>query len=305
MSRNRIYGAVLALVLCLAAIPAFAGSAIIGSVAGTMGATVGGQPLVPNSVVFSGDSLKVTDGATVIALNHGGRLVFGRETEASLLRDDSGVTVLLGQGNVSLYQADLNSSVRVKIGDISVSPVKGFKTLGEVAMVGNGIVITAKEGSLRVEGKGTPVELAKGKSIVINKTPAGAPQAGAMQKLAGGNTALEAGALGAGVVAAILAGIALKRAGDAKDNAAAATAAANSATSAANAATSEATAADSDAVAAGAAAAAAQSTANAAGCAANVNYETQVNGYVAGVPTVVSPYTPPTGMTCPTFIPAM
>src|SRR2546429_3382506 len=75
------------LLLGFASIPAFAGSAVVGSVAGSMNATLGGQPLLPNSAIFSGDSLKVKDGATVIALASGSRLVFGRETEARFLRE--------------------------------------------------------------------------------------------------------------------------------------------------------------------------------------------------------------------------
>ncbi|HEV2178664.1 MAG TPA: hypothetical protein VGW33_15865, partial [Terriglobia bacterium] len=46
---------------------AFAGSAVIGSVAGSLNATVGGQALNPNTVIFSGDSLQVKEGAAVVA----------------------------------------------------------------------------------------------------------------------------------------------------------------------------------------------------------------------------------------------
>ncbi|HEY6293431.1 MAG TPA: hypothetical protein VI455_17910, partial [Terriglobia bacterium] len=49
----------------LAAAPVYAGSAVIGSVAGSLNATVGGQALLPNTVIFSGDSLQVKDGAAV------------------------------------------------------------------------------------------------------------------------------------------------------------------------------------------------------------------------------------------------
>src|SRR2546429_1445909 len=214
------------LLLGFASIPAFAGSAVVGSVAGSMNATLGGQPLLPNSVIFSGDSLKVRDGATVIALASGSRLVFGRETEARFLREGNGVTVLLGEGSVSVYHPEGSAEVRVKANNVSIAPAPGFKTLGEVAMLNGAIVVTSKEGSLRVEGNGSPVEVATGKTITIGSRTARAPrpQGGGQGLGGGGSTALEAGALAAGAAAAILAGNGISRAHDAPDAAEAANA---------------------------------------------------------------------------------
>jgi hypothetical protein len=42
----------------MAAAPVYAGSAVVGSVAGSLNATVGGQVLAPNTVIFSGDRLR-------------------------------------------------------------------------------------------------------------------------------------------------------------------------------------------------------------------------------------------------------
>jgi hypothetical protein len=287
MTKKATFSALLVILLVLAAMPAFGGSAVIGSVAGTMSATVGGQPALANSVVFSGDSLRVKDGATVVAINNGGRLVFGHNSEASFLRDDKEVTVLLSQGNVSMYHPDSSGAVRVKVDNLSISPATGFKTLGEVASLNGAVVVTSKMGVLRVNGNGAPVDVKPGQSITIQSKTARAPQAGTMQKLEGGNTALEAAGLAAGIVAAILAGLALSRAGDARD-------AANAATSAANAATSAANQADADAKAATAAAQAAQLEAMNVGCALNAFSDELYGG--AGI--VPSPYVPPSGSTC-------
>jgi len=279
--------------LGLASMSAFAGSAAIGSVAGSINSTVSGQPLLPNSTIFSGDTLKVKDGATVVAMSSGSRLVFGRETEASFLRDGSDVTVLLGQGNISVFDPDSTAGLRVKVNELTVVPGKGFKTLGEVATLGDAVVVTVKEGALKVEGNGAPVDVTKGQTITIQPKNARAPQSGGAQKMSGGggNTALEAGALGAGVVAAILAGIALKRAGDAKTEATTAATNAAAATSAANAADADAKAATAAANAATTAANNANATANSVGCALN-----NFNGNTFGVP---SPYDPtPNGFTC-------
>jgi len=263
------------LVLLLAvvtAVPAFAGSAVIGSVAGSMNATVGGQALVPNAVLFSGDSLQVKDGVAVVAIGKASRMVFGRDTVASFLKGENEVTVLLGQGNISIYHADDHDALRLKVGEISVSPAAGFKTLGEVAMLNGSVIITAKEGSLVVENNGQTINVAKGKSIAITPKTARAPQGGGGPHVSSG-TALPVVALAAAGASAVIAGVSLSRANGAKD--------------AANTANSAAAAADSAAAAAAAAASAAAATANSVGCALNIlNYPGP------------SPYTPPSGYTC-------
>jgi hypothetical protein len=281
----------LLLLLGISCASAFAGSTVIGSVAGAMNATVSGQPLIPNSVVFSGDNLNVADGATVIALGDGSRLMFGRDTKASFLRDGDQVTVQLEQGSVSVYHTGANSGLRVKVNDVSIEPVAGFTTMGQVAAVNGGIAVSSQQGLLRVQGPNSSVTVAQGKTITIRAKSAGAPQAaGGSQKFAGGggSTVLEGAALGAGVVAAILAGIGLSRAKDAKEQATAAN-------SNAAAAASAATAAGSNAVAA---ANSATNAANLAGCAVN-NLNVQF-----GFPAVPSPYKAPSGLACPAFTPA-
>jgi hypothetical protein len=266
------------LLVGIAWVPVFAGSAVIGSVAGSINATVGGQTLMPNTAIFSGDSLQVKEGVAVVAVGNGSRMVFGRETSASFLRDASEVTVLLSEGNVSVFHPNDGLALRVKAGDISVVPAKGFKTLGEVAMLNGSVIVTAKEGMLRVEGNGPAVEVAKGKTITL-AAKVRAPQGAAAKVPAhiSTNTALQVAGLGAGVTSTVLSGVSISRANDAKSAAASAATTASNAVTAANDAT--------------AAAEAAQATANSAGCALN----TLAVG--SGI-TTVSPYTPPTGSTC-------
>jgi len=276
---------VLRLCLCLvllglvAAVPARAGSAVVGSVAGSMNATVGGQTLLPNTTLFSGDSLQVTDGVAVIALGSTSRMVFGRDTVASFLRDSDEVTVLLGQGNVSMFQGENSLPVRVKVGAVSVVPVSGFKTLGEVAMLNGTVIVTAKEDTLRVQGNGQTVNVARGKTITVSPT-ASAPQGGATPPTGhhiSGTTLWGATDATLSAIGLILSAVALSRAGTAETNAATAISAADAATNAANAA--------------GSAAAAAGALANEMGCALDLL------GQYEGDP--VSPYTPPAGYSCP------
>lgn len=282
---------ILLVVGLVAAVPAYAGSAVIGSVAGSMNASIGGQALLPNSTIFSGDSLEVKDGAAVVAMGGGNRMVFGRETVASFLRESNEVTVLLGQGNVSMYHPDDSVALRVKAGEVAIEPAKGYKTLGEVAMVNGAVVVTTKEGLLRVENGTGVKEVEKGKTVTVLPQTARAPQGGAAG--AGGgvahmsaSTGLAVGAVAGSVTSSILSAVAISRANDARDAAAAAGATAAQAVTAANAATAAANAAID-------AANAAAATTNAVGCALNVF------AVAEGIPnaTSTSPYHPPSG-TC-------
>jgi len=232
----------------VASVPAMAGSAVIGSVAGSMNATVGGQSLLPNTTIFSGDSLQVRDGVAVISVSNNSRVIFGRDTVASFLREGSEVTVLLSQGNVSMLHPTDGAAVRVKAGSVSISPAPGFKTLGEVAMLNGSIVITAKDGSLNVEDHGATKNVAKGQTIVL--TPMTKDHNGGAGWGGGDDIIWHVAILGAAGAAAVLSGIAMSRAGDAETAANNSTSAANAATSAANAAASQAAAAASAANAA-------------------------------------------------------
>jgi hypothetical protein len=154
---------------------AYAGPAVVGLVAGSTNASVGGETILPHTTLFSGDSLQVKDGVAVVALGSTSRMIFGRDTVASFRRDSDEVTVLLRQGEVSLFHAENTVPVRVKVGDVSVVPVSGFRTLGEVA-AGNGeVMVTAKDGRLRVESNGQAINVAKGETITMS-AKASAPQ---------------------------------------------------------------------------------------------------------------------------------
>lgn len=292
----RVVAHVFVLLVAIACIPAFAGEPVVGSVAGGMNATISGRPAIPSSVVFNGDSLKVTDGATVIVLSDGSRLMFGSDSIASFAREGNQVTVRLDRGSISVYHANTNPSLRIQVNNVSISPASGLKTLGQVAALKGATVVTSTEGLLKVEQNGSTTEVAQGKTITIKGKTARSPLPGPPQGGGGGSTALEAGALGAGAVAAILAGIGISRANDARDAANAANATAAKADSDAQAATSAAAMADADAMAA---ASVATATANSVGCALNI-ISVQNGLFIdptTGQP--ASPYTPPSGQSCP------
>lgn len=164
------------LVAVVGLLSARAASPVIGSVAGSKNATVGGLQLRPNTLLASGDQLQVNDGVAVVAMERGSRMVFGRETVASFERGKGGVTVLLGQGNVSLYHPATGFGMRVKVGELAVEPAAGYATLGEVALSGATLVVRAQEGALRIEGKGPAMQVVKGKTITLPVHVSAAPQ---------------------------------------------------------------------------------------------------------------------------------
>jgi len=279
-------GALVLSFVMVAAIPAFAGSSVVGSVAGSINATIAGQPVLVGSTVFSGDSLKVKDGAAVVTLDRGSRAVFGRNSEVSFSRDAQSVTAHLSAGSVSIFQpGEERNGMRVKFDNVTIGPAGGYKTLGEVAMLGDTVVVRTKEGMMSVNfANGTTTEVPAGEVLRLVPNTQRAPQEAAGSQHYGSQINwVEVATLAAATTAAILAGIDISKADNATNAANAAAAAAASAVAAASSAAS----------AASAEAAAAESAAVAAGCAENIVYR-QTN------PTGPSPFTPPTGYTCPT-----
>jgi hypothetical protein len=307
---------------------ALGGSAAIGTIAGSLDAKVGGEAIQPNTVMFSGDTLRVADGAAVVAMKTGSRVVLGQRTAASFLKGSNEVTVLLEQGSVSIYHPGSAEPLRLQLGGLSVGPAKGFNTLGDVAMLNGMAVITAKQGMLRLEGNGSAVEVRKGRTIAVpvklTRAPQGAPSAAAgppPQHTGGSSSLLLWASVGAGVVGAAFGIIGYSNGNNASDKAnnaltasSAATSTATGAATAAQTALSEAATASATALAATGAAVAATSAADAAGVAAQAAGAAAVEAALIGeaAANIVgcdlnrfansqgqpSPYTPFTGFTC-------
>jgi hypothetical protein len=232
----------LVLLLRLVALtPAFAGSAVIGSVAGSVDATVSGVTLRLNATLFSGDSVEVKDGVAIVAVGKTSRVIFGRHTVASFLRDAKEVTVLLGQGNVSLFRCDDSVALRVRAGEVSVSSEASVKTRGEIAMLDGSLVITTEEGTLLVEHAGQTVRVAKGKTFTVFPKASRAPQGGrpTPPKMGLGINWAKGflvASFGSSAASAVVSAMAMMRMRDATTAADKATAAATSASSAAQSA---------------------------------------------------------------------
>lgn len=151
------------------------GSMAVGALMGSKGATVDGQVPLPHTTLLSGDNLQVKNGVAMVALDQGNRMILGRGTSASFLREANAVTVSLTEGNLSLYHPQASRTFRVKAGDVTVAPANGYKTMGELAMANGILMVKARDGALKVERAGTTQEVAKGKTIQIATHEASAP----------------------------------------------------------------------------------------------------------------------------------
>lgn len=177
MKRNRFdTGLMLFVSMGLAVSMAMGGLMPVGALMGSMNATVDGQVPLPHTTLLSGDNLQVKDGLAMVTLDQGNRMILGRETEASFLREADAVTVSLAQGNLSLYHPQTSKTFRVRAGDVTVAPATGYRTMGEIAMADGILIVTSREGTLQVEKAGTTQEVAKGKTIQIAAREESAPQ---------------------------------------------------------------------------------------------------------------------------------
>lgn len=154
---------------------AFPSSAPVGSLMGSKNATLDGQAVLPHTTLLSGDKVQVNDGLAMVALEQGNRMILGRETEASFLREADRVSISLTHGNLALYHPQASQPFRVKVGDVTVAPEDGIKTMGEISMLDGLLVVTAKDGTLKVEKAGTTQEVSKGKTITMPASAGSAP----------------------------------------------------------------------------------------------------------------------------------
>jgi hypothetical protein len=161
-------------IVALAATAMAGGPDVVGSLVGSRNATLDGERPLPNTVLLGGDKLQVNDGLAMVTLERGNRVALGGQSEASFLREAGVVTVLMNRGSLSLYHPQAGSSFTVKVGDVTIAPAGGPGTLGEVALAGGTLVVTAKDGSLNVEEDGATRKVAKGYTMTIAPAARGA-----------------------------------------------------------------------------------------------------------------------------------
>jgi hypothetical protein len=146
-------------------VPADQNPNIIGVVVVSQNATLDGQPALPSQIVFSGEKLKVNDGAVEVMLKQGGRLAFGTNTEAVLMRVGNETSTGIQRGNLRLWHAEHGSPLLVTLQDISVRPDAVLSTDAEISVSDDFVSVATHLGSVRVEGKGHDVKVARAEAV--------------------------------------------------------------------------------------------------------------------------------------------
>ena len=179
MSITRIARLTIVLLLSceISGLPSTAGSIIVGSVIEGLNATLDQQEVRPGATILNGDNLQVEDGRAVVGLQGGSRITLGKDTVVSFQKETHGVTAVVDHGMTDFFQpAKVNSPMRLQIVDVYVIPESGLASVGVIAMGGDTLIVSARAGSLRVEGGGRSIEVPEGKMLTLHSQPARAPQ---------------------------------------------------------------------------------------------------------------------------------
>ncbi len=195
---------------------ALASNGVLGFVAGSIDATVGGRKLQPSTALFSGDRVEVKEGAAFLRVGTGTRIELGSQTCVLFSREGQHVRVELNEGRVSMLQPGDRPPVELRIGTIRVVGAPGFQTLGEVALAEGLLRVQTWAGLLRVENRNSTIEVPKGRNIILNLRPQQNPSTGTAAGHPPSHDPLRWATVSAGAVSAVTSGVALSRAGDAK-----------------------------------------------------------------------------------------
>ena len=157
--------AILLISVTAAQVPKPTRPAVIGLVMSSSDTTIAGVRALPSTPIMTGDRLRVGAGAAVIELGKSTRITLGRNTEATFEGKQNDRMTLLSYGGLSFHRPKEGVEFRLRAGNISIVPISGLDTRAEVEMSGKSLVVASREGSVRVEGNGRIVEVAKGKAI--------------------------------------------------------------------------------------------------------------------------------------------
>lgn len=127
--------------------------------------TISGQPATRGQTLMSGDTLSVGTGEAEIAMGNGSKAGLGHDTEISLERNRTETLLNLSRGGVALSHPKGGVDVRLRAGNLSILPAPGVDTRAEVQLTKGELIVAAREGSLRVEGSGQPVNIAAGMAL--------------------------------------------------------------------------------------------------------------------------------------------
>jgi len=166
----------LALIVCalcsslsLFAGPPGAHSAVVGMVSVSQDATVNGRPALQSETLFSGDKLKVGDGAVEVMLRQGSRLSLGKDTDATLESNSGETRAILGHGNATIRQGQHGDRLWVSVGDVSILPSAGVVTDAEVRVSNEFLEVLTRKGSVRLQGNGQDLNVPGDKAVRLRR----------------------------------------------------------------------------------------------------------------------------------------
>ncbi len=173
----------LALLLALLlAVPAWAAPEQLGTLAGCQAAFIRGSDAIAGSTIFSGDTISVGPrGSAWIALPGGAQVQLGEDSEAELVRGDSGVQLDLSQGHAT-FRATPQTPVKGLLGDATFLPASDAAGVGVISYLGrNKVFFFAEQGNwiVRTAHDSASVALHQGQGMEAMLEPAPAEPAAA------------------------------------------------------------------------------------------------------------------------------
>lgn len=136
-----------------------------------------GDSVRADSVIYSGDQVRTTEGRATISLACGTLVVLDRNSSAVVQHSEQDLSIGLEKGQLAVSFAGHQAS-GVKADGLSLSPTGTFPSLAEVAMRGDGsLVVAVHRGKISIDRlRAQPVVLTAGQIITISPRLAQAQQ---------------------------------------------------------------------------------------------------------------------------------
>ncbi len=130
---------------------------------------LGGETATTESIVYSGDHLRIDEGRATVSFPRGGLLLVERHSDAALLGSPGAFVIRLEKGQLALAVSS-PTPVRVETGGLTVSPGGTFPTLSDITLRGDGsMVMAVHRGEISVTKlRRDPVVVTSGQVLTIS-----------------------------------------------------------------------------------------------------------------------------------------
>jgi len=123
------------------------------------------------SVIYSGDILRTDEGKATVTLPSGDLIALGNRSSAALDRSNQAVLVSLEMGQLAFASsASPRLPLRIEADGVTISPSSSFRTLGEIALLGDGTLrLAVRRGKISVANlRPEPVVLSAGQVLTVD-----------------------------------------------------------------------------------------------------------------------------------------